>query len=200
MTKPTFQAIITRLPYEERFDAAPIIEAAKNIDDKGLICISMPIHLENPNNGGILINQLEEAGLILCAKVAWSRDRHIATKSSKRLTNMWEPLAIFAKVKNHSFNREAPSKYKKDFENRETAFDDDLNLCCIGDHWIVSSGRSDIRTVPQGVVINCAQLADLQPNDTVLDIYPNSGIKQACELFGWNYEEPKKIRKSKKQT
>src|SRR4051812_37963589 len=98
--------MITRLPYSPRYKATEILEMAKLVDLRGLICISMPIHIESPNNGGRLICELEAAGLILVAKICWQRDRHIVAIKSRRLTNAWEPLAILSRSKNYIINRD----------------------------------------------------------------------------------------------
>jgi hypothetical protein len=180
--------LVTRLPYAFEYDPAPILEAAKKVDERGLISISIPIHTENPNNGGVLIDRLEKEGLFLVGKVAWYRDRHIVT-SKRRLTNTWEPLAIFAKTKKYIINRDAPAKTKKGYEHRETAFDEDEYLTCIGDHWAVRNDRVDRRWLPQTVVLNCAQLADIQPGDAILDPYGNPGVKKACDAFKWKYKD-----------
>jgi hypothetical protein len=182
------QAIVTRLPYALKYDPQPILDAVKEIDDRGLIFVSIPIHVDAPNNGGVLIDQLEKAGLFLVAKVCWYRDRHVVTKN-RRLTNTWEPIGVFSKNKNYVINRDAPSKLKQGFEARDTAFDDEQFLTCIGDHWPVRNDRSDRRFLPQTVVLNCAQLADLEPEDTILDLYGNPGVKKACEAFNWTYRD-----------
>lgn len=199
-TKP--QTIITRLPYALEYETGPILEAAKLIDERGLIFVSIPIHVENPNNGGVLIYELEKAGLFVVSKIAWHRDRGIITKN-RRLTNTWEPLAIFSKTKNYIINRDAPSKLKQGFDARDTQFDEDQFLTCIGDHWAVRNDRADRRFLPQTVVLNCAQLADLEPNDTILDLYGNPGVKKACDAFGWQYQDgelPSEFRKVSKST
>ena len=181
------QTLITRLPYALTYDPAPILEQAKKIDDRGLISISIPIHLESPNNGGRLISALEDAGLYLVAKIVWYRDRHIVATKSKRLTNTWEPIAIFSKSKDYIMSRDNTAKIKKGYESREAAFDEDEYLTCIGDHWPVRNDRRDRRFLPETVVLNLAQLADLQPGDTILDPYGNPGVKDTCKLFGWKY-------------
>lgn len=181
------QVLITRLPYAPRFKAAPILEMAKLIDARGLICLSMPIHVEHPNNGGRLICELEDAGLITVALVSWHRDRHIVTTKSRRLTNTWEPLVILARQKNYHINREAATKIKKGFEGREGAFEEDEFVTCCGDHWPIRNDRRDRRFLPAQLVLNCGQLADIQPGDRVLDPYGNPGVKDACNPLGWNY-------------
>jgi DNA modification methylase len=185
--KKNAQTLITRLPYAASYDTAPILEEAKKVDERGLISLSIPIHLESPNNGGRLISSLEDAGLYLVAKIVWYRDRHIVATKSKRLTNTWEPIAIFSKSKNYIMSRDNASKIKKGFESRETAFDEDEYLTCIGDHWPIRNDRRDRRFLPETVVLNLIQLADLSPGDRVLDPYGNPGVRDACQLFGWSY-------------
>lgn len=187
--RTTAQILISRLPYADSYDPAVILEAAKQIDERGLICISIPIHVDYPNNGGVLIDQLERAGLFLVAKVCWYRDRHIVTSKSRRLTNAWEPIAIFSRSKDYIINRDGPAKEKKGYQNRETAFDEDEYKTCIGDHWPVRNDRADRRWLPQKVVLNCAQLSDLQPGDTVYDPYGNPGVKNTCKLFEWKFKD-----------
>jgi hypothetical protein len=183
----TCQAMITRLPYDEVYRVQPIMDMVGFVDLRGLICISMPIHVEKPNNGGRLIWELEQAGLILVAKVAWYRDRHIVTTKSRRLTNTWEPLAIFSKSKNYVINRESATKIKKGFEGREGAFDEEEFKTCIGDHWPVRNDRRDRRFLPASVVLNCGQLADVQPGGRVLDPWGNPGVRDACAALNWEY-------------
>jgi hypothetical protein len=187
-SKRPAQTIITRIPYALEYDPQPILDASKEVDERGLIFVSIPIHVDSPNNGGVLIDKLEKAGLFLVAKVCWYRDRHVVTKN-RRLTNTWEPIAIFSKAKNYIINRDAPSKLKQGFEARDTAFDEEQFLTCIGDHWPVRNDRSDRRFLPQTVVLNCAQLADLEPEDTIIDLYGNPGVKKACEVFNWEYKD-----------
>jgi hypothetical protein len=186
--KETSQTLITRLPYAEKYDPQEILTEVEKIDKRGLIFVSIPICVDSPNNGGALIAELEKAGLFLVAKVAWHRDKHIVTITSKRLTNTWEPIAVFARTKDYIINRDAPAKTKKGFKNRaETAWDEDEYLTCLGDHWAVRNDLADRRWLPQTVVLNCIQLADLQPGHTVYDPYGNPGIKKTCETFNWNY-------------
>jgi hypothetical protein len=186
----TSQVLITRLPYSEKYDPEVILSEVKNIDKRGLIFISMPICVDSPNNGGLLMAELEKAGLFLVATVAWYRDKHIVTINSKRLTNTWEPIAIFAKTKDYILNRDATAKTKKGFKSRtETAWNEDEYLTCIGDHWAVRNDLSDRRWLPQTIVLNCIQLADLQQNHKVYDPYGNPGVKKTCETFGWKYED-----------
>jgi len=186
----------------------------KKIDSRGLIFLSMPIHIEFPNNGGRLICELEDGvrdkdgkilipGLHLVSKVAWYRDRHIVTTKSRRLTNTWEVIGIFSRQKNYHINREACTKVKKGFEGREGAFEEEEFTTCSGDHWPQRNDRRDRRFLPAGIVLNCANLADLQPNDRVLDPYGNPGIKDACLSLGWTYVDgglPNPARNAKKTT
>ena len=202
MAQKPSQILITRLPYAPRFKAAPILEMAKQIDARGLICLSLPIHVEQPNNGGRLICEMEDAGLICVALVSWFRDRHIVTTKSRRLTNCWEPLAILARQKNYHINREAATKIKKGFEGREGAFEEDEFVTCVGDHWPVRNDRRDRRFLPAHLVLNCGQLGDLQPGDRVLDPFGNPGVKDACEPLGWEFIDgglPSLARSAKKK-
>lgn len=212
MENGTSQCLITRLPYAPVYDPKVILEFAQQVDERGLICLSIPVHVDSPNNGGRLIYELEQAGLYLFAKIVWYRDRHIVTSRSKRLTNTYEPIAIFSRSKNYIVNREAASKIKKGFENREAAFDEDEYLTCIGDHWPIRNDRRDRRFLPAGVVLNCVQLADLHQLDTVLDPYGNPGIRDAVVNLGFKYldgnlpsdaraagKSPKKERESEDQ-
>ena len=160
---------------------------AESVDTRGLICLSIPVHIESPNNGGRLICELEDAGLVIVSICAWKRDRHIVTTRSKRLTNTWEPIAIFSKSKNYVINREFVTKIKKGFEGREGAFDEEEFSTCIGDHWPVRNDRRDRRFLPAGIVLNCGQLSDLQTGDSVFDPYGNVGVRDACKLMNWNY-------------
>lgn len=185
----TFPVLITRLPYAAQYNHEVILKQTEKIDMRGLICLSIPVHIESPNNGGRLIYELEQAGLFLCAKVAWYRDRHIVTTKSKRLTNTWEPIAIFSRTKNYVINREAVTKIKKGFEGRESAFDEEEYQTCIGDHWPVRNDRRDRRFLPAGVVLNCGQLADIHLGDTVYDPYGNPGVRDSCRLIGWRYAD-----------
>jgi hypothetical protein len=188
------QALITRLPYAQDYNPEPILRAAQQVDERGLICISIPIHVDAPNNGGKLIYELEKGlpdkelpGLFLVAKIAWYRDRHIVTTKSRRLTNTWEPLVIMSRSPNYIINRDSAAKIKKGFENREAAFDEEEYLTCIGDHWPVRNDRRDRRFLPQTVVLNCAQLADIHTGDGVLDPYGNPGVKDSCKQFDFQY-------------
>ncbi len=200
MGKKLSQALITRLPYSESYDPEVILGFSKQVVERGLICISIPIHVDVPNNGGVLIGQLEKAGLFLVAKIAWYRDRHIVTTKSKRLTNTWEPIGIFSRSKDYHINRDAPAKIKKGFESRDNPFDEENFMTCIGDHWSVRNDRADRRYLPQTVVLNCAQLADLQPGDVILDPYGNPGVRATCQSFDWKYRDgglPSDVRNSR---
>lgn len=185
--KVSYQSLITRLPYAKEYDSAVIIQQSKDVDERGLISISIPIHLESPNNAGRLISKLEEAGLILVSLIIWNRDRHIVASKSKRLTNTYEPIAIFSKSKNYILSRDSAAKIKKGFESRDTAFDEDEYLTCIGDHWPIRNDRRDRRFLPETIVLNLAQLADIQSDHKILDPYGNPGVKDACKHFGWTY-------------
>lgn len=175
------QVLITRLPYAADYKVEPILEAAQTVDERGLICVSIPVHVDAPNNGGKLIYELEQKGLFLIAKVAWYRDRHIVTQKSKRLTNTWEPIAIMSKSKQYILNRDAAAKIKKGYDTKEAAFDEEEYLTCIGDHWPVRNDRRDRRYLPESIVLNCVQLADIHPGDAVLDPYGNPGVKDSCK-------------------
>jgi hypothetical protein len=183
----TFQALITRLPYAQRYSVTELMPLIQKVDLRGLICISMPIHVEYPSNGVRFICDLEASGLTLCAVTAWYRDRHIVTSKSRRLTNTWEPVAIFSRSPQYILNRETATKVKKGYENRENVYSEDEFETCIGDHWPVRNDRRDRRFLPAGIVMNCGQLADLHPGDCVVDPYGNPGVRDACQLLGWNY-------------
>jgi len=198
--KKNAQALITRLPYAPKYDPKIILEAALGVDERGLLCVSIPVHMDSPNNGGALIAELEKGGLFLVAKIAWHRDRNIVAQKSKKLTNYWEPIAIMSRSKEYLFNRDAPARLKKGFESREDPFNEENYASCVGDHWSARNDRADRRFLPQTIVLNCAQLSDLQPGDTILDPYGNPGVKKSCEMFGWKYRDgglPSDARKSK---
>jgi DNA modification methylase len=197
--KKSAQALITRLPYDESYDPEEVLKFANQVDERGLIFVSIPIHPEAPNNGGELIYKLEQAGLYLCAKIVWHRDRHVVCSKSKRLTNAWEPLAVFSRSKSYVINRDAPAKIKKGWEVKETPFDEDSYLTCVGDHWAIRNDRRDRRYLPQTLVLNCIQLADLHPGDAILDPYGNPGVSDTCEAFGYAYRDggaPSEIRET----
>jgi len=183
----SIQALITRLPYAQRYNASELFPFVEKVDLRGLICISMPVHVESPSNGARFITDMEEMGLTLCAYVSWYRDRHIVTTKSRRLTNTWEPIAIFSRSPRYILNRESATKVKKGYENRENAYSEDEFETCIGDHWPVRNDRRDRRFLPAGIVLNCGQLADIHPGDLVLDPYGNPGVRDACLTLGWNY-------------
>lgn len=198
--KKTAQALIARLPYAASYDANEIYKFALQVDSRGLICLSIPIHVESPNNGGKLIYELEQLGLFTIAKCAWYRDRHIVTTKSRRLTNTWEPIAILSRSKNYLLDRQAPSKLKKGYETKTDGFDEEEFLTCIGDHWPIRNDRRDRRFLPETVVINCAQLAGLGEGDIILDPYGNPGVQEACENLNWEYRDggaPSEIRLKK---
>jgi hypothetical protein len=180
-------ALITRLPYAKEYDAKPISDMVQNVDVRGLICLSIPIHVEAPNNGGKLISILEQIGLTLVAKVSWYRDRHIVTTKSRRLTNTWEPVAIFSRAKNYVIQRDQATKIKRGFEGRENIYNEEDFVTCIGDHWAIRNDRRDRRFLPATLVLNCGQLAGLNFGDRVLDPYGNPGIKDTCRVLGWTY-------------
>lgn len=197
------QVLITRLPYSNLFDPGPILKMIEQVDSRGLIFISMPINVEKPSNGSRLICSLEDAGLVVVSQIALFRDRHVVCTRSKRLTNCWEPVGIFSRSKNYHINREAVMKIKKGFEGRETAFEEEDFLTCMGDFWPIRNDRRDRRYLPAGFVLNAGQLADLQPGDRVLDPYGNPGVKDACQPLGWTYVDgglPSSVRAAKKGT
>lgn len=179
--------MITRLPYSRKYDARPLLDFIKHVDVRGLICLSVPVHIEAPNNGGELIAILEQAGLTLVAKVAWYRDRHIVTTKSRRLTNTWEPVAIFSRASNYVIQREQATKIKRGFEGRENIYNEEDFVTCIGDHWAIRNDRRDRRFLPATLVLNCGQLAGLNFGDRVLDPYGNPGVKDTCGVMGWTY-------------
>lgn len=187
MSDKIYNILVTRLPYAEHYDPAILLSQIQKVEARGLICISMPLHIENPSNGARLICQLQDSGLFLVSMVAWMRDRHIVTTRSRRLTNTWEPLAIFGRVSDYVINREAATKIKKGYEGKENSFDEEDFSTCIGDYWPIRNDRRDRRFLPFGAVLNCCQLGDLQPGDVVFDPYGNPGIKDSCRLLGWKY-------------
>jgi hypothetical protein len=183
----TCQALITRLPYAPKYDAAPILEAVQGIDSRGLICVSVPIHTENPEAPWLLLGDFMKGGLKLISVASWVRDRLIVVIRSKRLTNSWEPIFLMAKAEDYILDRDAAMKVKKGLEGREGAFDEDEFKTCVGDHWPIRNDRRDRRYLPGQAVLNCGQLSGLQPGDKVLDPHFNPSIKEACELVGWKH-------------
>lgn len=181
------QALITRLPYAKAYDPKQILKFVSRVDERGLICLAIPLHIESPNNAGVLIHELESSGLTLVSVISWIRDRHIVTTNSRRLTNTHETIAIFSRSKKYVLNRDAATKVKRGFESRENPFDDDNFTCCIGDSWIVNNDRSDRRFLPREIVLNLGQLSDLHPGDVVLDPFGNPGVQAACKDYGWEY-------------
>ncbi len=163
------------------------MEFIKQVDQRGLICLSIPIHIEKPGNGARLICELEDLGLSVISYVSWYRDRHIVTTKSRRLTNTWEPLVILSQSSNYIINRESATKIKKGFEGKDITFEDDEYQTCIGDHWPIRNDRRDRRYLPAQLVLNCGQLGDLKPGDTVFDPYGNRGVEDACKLINWKY-------------
>jgi hypothetical protein len=195
------QALIARMPYAERYETKPILDSAKHVDERGLICVSVPINVEAPEAVSAFIQALTQAGLTMVAMVSWFRDRHIVTTKSKRLTNCWEPIVLFSKSKDYILNREAVYKMKRGFEGKDNTFDEDEFLTCIGDHWPVRNDRRDRRFLPATIVLNCAQLADLKPGDAVIDPFGNPGVKETCANLGWKYVDsgyPSNVRGMKK--
>jgi len=180
------QALITRLPYGLN-DLSGVLELAKGVDDRGLVCLSSPIEIENPSSISGIITQIEFAGMILISMIAWHRDRHIVTSNSKTLSNTWEPIFVFGKSKEFHVNRDFITKVKKGFDTKEGVFDEDEFSTCLGDHWPIRNDRRDRRFLPAQVVFNLGQFADLHPNDVVLDPFGNPGIRDACTSFGWKY-------------
>lgn len=183
------QVLITRLPYAVRHNIEPLVKFMDQVDLRGLSFISIPLHVENPNIDGQIICELEKAGFILVAKIVWQRDRLIICSKSKRLSNMWETIAVFSRSPNYILNRDAPAKVKRGYESKESAFTEEEFLTCIGDHWTVSNDRRDRRFLPQTIVLNCAQLAGLHPEDTILDPFGIPSIKETCKAFNWNYKD-----------
>jgi hypothetical protein len=181
------QALITRLPYAESYDAKPVLEAAKRVDERGLICVSVPIHTDAPEGPWRFLGEALAGGLKLVSVVSWVRDRLIVVMRSKRLTNAWEPIFIFSKADDYILDRDAAMKVKKGLEGREGAFDEDEFKTCVGDHWPIRNDRRDRRFLPAQVTVNCGQLSGLQPGDRVLDLHFNPSIKEACELVGWTH-------------
>ena len=197
--------LIGRIPYSKDYDLNAIDLMASKVDNKGLICLSIPIHVEAPTNFIKLIAHLESKYNVV-SLISWHRDRHIVTTKSKRLTNAWEPLLILSKSPSWHLDRDTPSKPKKGAAGREEQFDEDEFLTCIGDHWPVRFDRRDRRLLPAQIVLNLIQLGGISSGDTVLDPWGNPSIKEQCEAFGMTYcdgglESPirKEFKKSKKE-
>lgn len=182
-----YQALITRFPYASRYDANIVLEQAKQIDARGLIFVSVPIHVEKPLAPFKLAYDLCQAGMVLVSVVSWYRDRHIVTTKSRKLSNTWEPIFILARQEDYIIDRQSATKVKKGFEGREGSFDEDEYETCVGDHWPIRNDRRDRRFLPMNVVMNCGQLACLQSGHRVYDPYGNPGVKNTCKLLGWEY-------------
>lgn len=184
VVEPVAQSMITRLPYAKSYDPDFIFELTKKVDEKGLVSISVPIHTENPGNALKLITQLQDKGLFLVSVISLHRDRHIVTSRSKRLTNSWEPIAVFSRSKDYVIDRDGPARPKRGVSGREEQFDEDEFLTCVGDHWPIRSDKRDRRLLPGKVTLNLIQLAGLTVGDKVIDPYGNPAIKEQCELLG----------------
>ena len=187
--KTSAAAIISRLPYSKKYNAEEVFDQAQKVDLKGLISLSIPMHLESPGNGLKLISQLCEMGLHLVAVVSWHRDRHIVASRSKRLTNAWEPIAIFSRSKDWFIDRDGPSRPKRGAAGREEQFDEDEFLTCVGDHWPIRCDRRDRRLLPAQVILNLIQLSGLGKGDTILDPWGNPTVKEQCETLGLKYSD-----------
>lgn len=203
MSKPKkiAQTLITRIPYAEEYDASVLLEAVQNIESRALICLSIPMHVENPFGSIKLINDLVIGGLHLVSLIAWFRDRHVVVSKSRRLTNCWETLAIFSRSADYIIAKDSIRKLKRGFEGKENTFDPEEFLTCQGDHWTVRNDRRDRRFLPATIVLNCGQLADLKPGDMVADPFGNPGVRDACATLGWKYLDtgyPSNIRGIKK--
>lgn len=188
-SKTSAAAIISRLPYSKKYDAKQIFEQAQRVDLRGLISLSMPMHLEAPGNSSKLISELSDLGLHLVALISWHRDRHIVASRSKRLTNAWEPIAIFSRSKDWFIDRDGPARPKRGAAGREEQFDEDEFLTCVGDHWPIRCDRRDRRLLPAQVILNLIQLAGLGKGDTVLDPWGNPTVKEQCESLGLKYSD-----------
>lgn len=185
--KMSAAALISRLPYAKKYDAKQILEQALKVDLKGLISIAMPMHLESPGNGLKLISELSDLGLHLVAVISWHRDRHIVASRSKRLTNAWEPIAIFSRSKDWLIDRDGPARPKRGAAGREEQFDEDEFLTCVGDHWPIRCDRRDRRLLPAQVILNLIQLSGLGKGDLILDPWGNPTVKEQCESLGLKY-------------
>lgn len=185
--KKLAQTMITRLPYAEQYDVRQFLEATKQVEERALISVAIPVHVDNPFGAMKFIADAVAGGLTLAAVAVWQRDRHIVVTRSSRLTNMWEPVAIFSRSADYVINKDSVRKIKKGFEGKENTFDADEFLCCIGDLWNIRNDRRDRRFLPGNLVLNCAQLADIKPGDTVLDPWGNPGVRDTCATLGWKY-------------
>lgn len=185
--KTAAAALISRLPYAKKYDSREIFDQAQKVDLRGLISISMPMHLEAPGNGFRLISELVDLGLHLVAVVSWHRDRHIVASRSKRLTNAWEPIAIFSRSKEWFIDRDGPARPKRGAAGREEQFDEDEFLTCVGDHWPIRCDRRDRRLLPSQVILNLIQLSGLGKGDSILDPWGNPTVKEQCEVLGLKY-------------
>lgn len=185
--KTLASVLISRVPYSKKYNSKEILEECQKVDLRGLICLSLPIHLENPMNSMKLINELADAGLHLVAIISWHRDRHIVASRSKRLTNAWEPIAIFSRSKEWFIDRDGPARPKRGAAGREEQFDEDEFLTCVGDHWPIRCDRRDRRLIPSQVVLNLIQLAGIGKGDSVLDPFGNPTIKEQCDSLGLKY-------------
>ncbi len=153
-SKHTASVLISRLPYLKKYDSKLIFDESQKTDARGLICLSIPVHLESPTNAFKLISELSDMGLNLVAVISWHRDRHIVASRSKRLTNAWEPIAVFSRSKEWVIDREGPSRPKRGAAGREEQFDEDEFLTCVGDHWPIRCDRRDRRLLPSQIVLN----------------------------------------------
>jgi hypothetical protein len=194
---PGPQILIARLPYEKNWETGPILTQANKVDIRGLICLSMPLHVEAPGNGARLVTELQDAGLTLVALVCWHRDRHVVTTRSRRLTSTWEPLAVMCRSQDWHIDRDGPARPRRGAAGREEQWDEDEFLTCSGDHWPVRCDGRDRRLLPAGVTLNLLQLGGLAPGDSVLDPWGNPAIKEQCDALGLKYEDgglPSRLR------
>jgi hypothetical protein len=185
----SFQALISRMPYAKTWDSAPVIDQASQVDKRGLICLSMPIHVDAPGNGAKLLTELEIAGFHLVSLISWHRDRHVVTTRSRRITNAWEPIAVLCRGKDWHIDRDGPARPRRGAAGREEQFDEDEFLTCIGDHWPVRCDRRERRLLPSLVILNLIQLAGLGKGDKILDPWGNPTIQEQCDALGLNYHD-----------
>lgn len=196
-----YQTMITRLPYAESYPTHAILEATAKVEDRALISIAIPIHVDNPFGAIEFVSEMVKAGLHLVSIIAWNRDRHVVVTKSRRLTNQYELIAIFSRSKNYIISKDQIRKMKRGFEGKENTFDPDEFLCCAGDMWSCRNDRRDRRFLPATIVLNCGQLADLKQGDSVLDPYGIPSIRETCQSIGWKYVDgglPSVIRGVKK--